>query len=121
MKKIAGPRGYSEAFKKQVVTDIESGQATVSAIRRKYGIGGATTVLKWLKRYGTGSKRVVSGGAVDRSAVTERRVLILEREKRELEAALSRAVVEKVVLQGLIDEAEAQLGISIKKNFGKGR
>ena len=120
MKKSPRSKRYSEAFKRQAVAEIEAGKATVAELRRKYGIGGDLTVLGWLKRYGTGKAQGKRAGG-DEGLVTSRKVLMLEREKRELEAALARAMVEKVVLQGLIDEAEAQLGISLKKNFGKGR
>lgn len=42
---------YSEAFKRQVVAEYEQG-ASASALCRKYGVGGITTVLTWVKKYG---------------------------------------------------------------------
>jgi transposase-like protein len=120
MKKAPTSKRYSEAFKRQSVAEIESGKRTVVEIRRKYGIGGDMTVIGWLKRYGTGTAQGKRIGEHE-SLVTSRKVVALEREKRELESALARAMVEKVVLQAVIDEAEAQLGIRLKKNFGKGR
>ena len=120
MKKSATSKRYSEAFKRQAVTEIESGRMTIGDVRRKYAVSGSATVLGWLKRYGTG-KAVGTGSVRDETVTARRKLLVLEREKRELEAALARTMVEKVGLEGLIDEAEAQLGISIKKNFGKGR
>jgi len=46
-------RRYSEAFKLQVVTELEAGRlANLAEARRKYGIVGGETVSSWLKKYG---------------------------------------------------------------------
>ncbi len=42
---------YSEAFKRQVVAEYEQG-ASVTWLQRKYGIGGAQTIKRWVQRYG---------------------------------------------------------------------
>ena len=44
---------YSEAFKMQVIQELESGKFdSIEHARRSYGIGGTTTIQKWLKKYG---------------------------------------------------------------------
>lgn len=43
---------YSEAFKRQIIHEFETGQSTVSALRRKYGITGGSTIQNWVKKYG---------------------------------------------------------------------
>ena len=44
---------YSEAFKLQVVADIESGRfASCHEARMAHGIGGCTTVYRWVRQYG---------------------------------------------------------------------
>lgn len=43
---------YSQAFKNEVVQEVESGQSTIKEVCRKYGIGGSHTVQDWLKRMG---------------------------------------------------------------------
>jgi len=44
---------YSEAFKLQVVNELETGVLeSVAEARRRYGIPGSETVVKWLKKYG---------------------------------------------------------------------
>ena len=41
---------YSEAFKMQVISDLESGKfGSVTEARRHYGIAGTTTVNGWLR------------------------------------------------------------------------
>lgn len=43
---------YSEAFKSQVVKEVESGELSCHQARRKYGIGGVNTVQYWIRRMG---------------------------------------------------------------------
>ena len=44
---------YSEAFKRHVVGELESGRlASHGEARAKYGIRGAGTLPKWLRKYG---------------------------------------------------------------------
>jgi transposase-like protein len=120
--KIPGTRRYSEAFKRQVVLEMERGKASISEIRRKYGINGALTLSGWLKRYGNGIRRGKSVlGKRRRIKRTEMRLFRLEQEKRELEQALLRVPTEKVLLESLLKEASEQLGVDIEKNFGMGR
>ena len=42
---------YSEAFKQQVVQEVESGQGSVQELRRKYGLS-VNTIQYWIKRMG---------------------------------------------------------------------
>ena len=44
-------RVYSEAFKRMVVQEYEQG-ASVTALRRRYGIGGWRTIKRWVQKYG---------------------------------------------------------------------
>ena len=41
------------SFKLQVVQEIESGELSIRAARRKYGIQGGNTVTSWVKKYGS--------------------------------------------------------------------
>jgi transposase-like protein len=42
---------YSEAFKQQVVQEVESGQGSIQELRRKYGLS-VNTIQYWIKRIG---------------------------------------------------------------------
>ena len=46
---------YSEAFKMQVVRELEAGGINFEQMRRKYGIKGYDTLQRWAGRYGKGS------------------------------------------------------------------
>jgi len=44
---------YSEAFKLQVVSELESGHLRCAYdARMRYGIKGGSTVEKWIRKYG---------------------------------------------------------------------
>ena len=43
---------YSDCFKRSVIEEIEKNGLSIEDCRRKYAIGGATTIQKWLKMYG---------------------------------------------------------------------
>ncbi len=113
MRKGSTKKRYSEVSKRQAVRDIEKGKVTEAELRRRYGITGTMTVRGWLKRYGTG--RVTKNVKVRHDVVESRRVLVWDRQKRELEQALARLTVEKVALESLIDEAQSGLGLDLKK------
>ena len=46
---------YSEAFKIQLVRELEAGGINYGQMMRKYGIRGYGTLQRWLARYGNGS------------------------------------------------------------------
>lgn len=105
---------YSEAFKVQVVADIEKGQLTMAEARKKYGIKGSHTVKAWLKRYG---REALLPRIVRIEKMDERdRLKQLEKEKQALESALAQAHLRIVSLESMIDIADEQLGTNIKKN-----
>ena len=45
---------YSHAFKLQLVREVETGQRCAFAVQRKYNIKGATTVMRWVRQFGSG-------------------------------------------------------------------
>jgi transposase-like protein len=47
---------YSEAFKLEVVRELEREGRPFEEVRRKYGIGGCDTVQNWVRRYGNGTR-----------------------------------------------------------------
>ena len=46
------PQIYSEAFKRQVVSEFERGLFTKAELRRRYNILGNSCIPRWLKKYG---------------------------------------------------------------------
>jgi transposase-like protein len=45
---------YSKSFKMQLVREVESGESNAWAVQRKYDIKGASTVMRWVRQFGSG-------------------------------------------------------------------
>ena len=73
---------YSEAFKLEVVRELERDGMPFDQVRRKYGILGSWTVQKWVHKYGNGSRgkviRVEKPEEINERAQLKRRVRALE-------------------------------------------
>ncbi len=106
---------YSEAFRRKVVEEVRSGEISQSGAQKKYGIGGNTTVKKWLLR----SDRMEEEQKKKRASM-EKEVAELEKlkeEKQQLESALAQAHLKILSLETIIELAEKHYGESIKKNL----
>ena len=73
---------YSEAFKMQVVREVEQEGLACNQARGKYGVGGAATVPRWVRQYGNGSWgkriRVETPEEINQTEQLKRRVRLLE-------------------------------------------
>lgn len=104
---------YSEAFKRQVVSEYEDGHS-VASLRGKYGLTGNGTIENWVKKYAHAGLRhelviIQRGDERERHKAVEARV-------RELETAVAQLTLEKIVLESSLAEAEKLLGMEVKKN-----
>lgn len=104
---------YSEAFRQQVVREYEEGHS-VADLRKKYGIRGERTIQGWVAKYSISGLRheVIR---IQR-AEEANRVRELEVRVAELEQALGKLTLEKLVLESTLDVLEAEYGIEAKKN-----
>ena len=113
---------YSEAFKRQVVKELEDGKfATLSAASRAYGIRGGSTVSQWIRKYGNDKllpKKVRVETLKERDELKEARKRI-----RQLEAALADAHIDNSLGDSYLKIACERLGIDVsdfkKKNVTK--
>lgn len=101
---------YSEAFKHQVVDEVESGDASILSVQRKYGIGGAQTIQTWLIKFGKlhSLPKLVRVETPDE----KRELKILEEENRKLKEALIDAQIGKVYAQSKFEVLCEQFNIS---------
>ena len=107
---------YSIAFKMQVVKDVENGLLNAEEARKLYGIGGRQTVHEWVSQYGMNQK---IGKVVHiMTDKEERELLVLRRENRMLKKALDDSQVKVIALETLIEVAEEEFKIDVKKKFG---
>ena len=101
---------YSEAFKRQVICDLESGKLrSLSHVRRIYGIGGATTVERWVSKYGSEAiqpKIIRVETMKERDELKEARARI-----RELEAAVADAHIDHCLEKAYFHVACERMGV----------
>ena len=106
---------YSEAFKMEVVRELERGGEPFDRVRRKYGIGGST-VQVWVRKYGNGSRgkviRVQKPEEIDELKRLNDRV-------RRLETALADANVELSLERAYTRLACQRAGIKDVEDFKK--
>ena len=119
--KVGIREGYTEAFKMQVVREVEEGKVTEVEAGRRYGILGHSTILKWCRKYGR--LKFTRNSGAKRMVMEEKdiEVLRLQNEVRELKQELEAARIKNVVLETLVDVAERELHIPIRKKYGAKR
>jgi transposase-like protein len=104
---------YSEAFKMGVVRELEREGLFYSQVQSKYGIAGHTTVQKWVRRYGNGSRgkviRVETPEEIDELKRLKARVRLLEKALADahVDLALERAFGEIACERAGIKDVEA--------------
>ena len=104
---------YSEAFKREVVREYESGASAIS-LREKYGIGGYSTVTQWVRKYGREGSRYEL--MVIQKPEERARVKALEERIADLEKALAQVTLDKLMLESTVEVLEEELGKEVKKN-----
>ncbi len=106
---------YSEAFKMEVVRDLESSGEPFDRVRRKYGLG-ISTVQVWVRKYGNGSRgkvmRVETPKEIDEMKRLKDRV-------RRLETALADANVDLALERAYTRLACQRAGIQDVEAFKK--
>ena len=115
-------KDYSLSFKLQLVEEIEQGLLTKSQARTKYGIQGDSTVSKWLKKYGNfdwehRSSYPMSKTPEQKILELEAKVKLLEKQKARAEYLAERADKKVIIFDMLVDLAEKEYDIEIRKNY----
>ena len=111
---------YSMSFKLQVVQEIESGELSIRAARRKYGIQGGNTVTTWLRKYGTFDWENQTPSNMPKSQEQkllelEQKVKLLEKQKAFLERQVETADKKAIIFDMMITLAEKEYNIPIRK------
>ena len=103
-------RDYTLAFKIAVVSEVEKGEFTYKRAQKHYGIQGKSTVLMWLRKLGT-----LDWTNAKQHLVPTIRTKTPQQLIKELEAALADEKQKTLLLNTMIDVAEKQHGLSIRK------
>ena len=110
---INGGIRYSEAFKMEVVKELEREDLPYAQMQRKYGIKGAGTIGRWVGQYGNGSRgkviRVERPEEINELRALRERVKRLERllADTNVDLALERAYVKMACDRAGIKDVEA--------------
>ena len=113
------PIRYSEAFKMEIVRELETTDCTFGHLQSKYRIRGAGTVKRWVTRYGSGKR-----GKIIRVEKPEEvnELARLRRELRTMKEALADAHVGWALEKAYLEVACQRMGQSVesfkKKNAG---
>ena len=104
---------YSDAFRRQVVTEYEAG-SSISQLRKKYGITGGQTIQTWIKKY---AREGLRHDLVRIQIADEiNRIKELEDQVQELEQALGKVMLDRIKLESIVEELMAEDKDGIKKN-----
>lgn len=107
---------YSDEFKRTVVQEVLDGIITKEEARYKYGIKGNSAVLNWIRNF-DGSNTIVMS-QTKRVEQPERSLKELEAENKRLKEELDVERLRTRALNVMIDIAEEQLNIPIRKKSG---
>jgi transposase-like protein len=115
-------KDYSLSFKLQVVDEIESGQLDRLSAHLKYGIQARSTITGWLRKYGTfdwENLSVVTMAKTPEQKIIEleAKVKLLEKQKARAEHLAERADKKVIIFDMLVDMAEKEYDIEIRKNY----
>lgn len=114
-------KDYSMSFKLQVVREIEAGQLSTTGALRTYGIQSRSTIVGWLRKYGSFDWEHQTPSNMPKSneqrlMELEQQVKLLQKQKALLEKQVAQADKKAIIFDMMIDLAEKEYNIPIRKN-----
>jgi len=107
-------RNFSEELKRKKVSEIERNLTTVSEVCREYEVS-ATSVRRWLYKYSKMRKKGIR--QIVEAKSDTRKLQQLKEQVRELERMIGQKQIQIDFMQKMIELAEAEYGVDIKKKF----
>lgn len=104
-------RDYNLGFKLALVSEVEKGNYTYKQIQKTYGIQGRSTVLVWLRKYGTLDWSKPNLHSMPKSKETPAQKI------KRLERELSDEKLKNKLLNTIVDIADEQFGTSMRKKL----
>jgi transposase-like protein len=115
-------KDYSISFKLHVVRELELGKLTRVQAMERYGIQSGSTIRNWLKKYGNFDYDYTVNQFKKMEKTPEQRILELEqelilsrKEQTRLAHELKQSDRKVILFDMMIDIAEQELDISIRK------
>lgn len=110
------PAKIPEEVKRKAVREVVSGRLTIKDAVVKYGVRGQVTIKEWITRYSADLEIALVPKAM--SPEEKEKVEALQQRCKELEKALEYAHLKVAGLETMIDIAEKELHIDIRKKPG---
>ena len=106
---------YSVSFKRWISREIESGKQTTKEAITRFNIKrDSVTINRWIHEYGLGKELSLATMTPEE----KQDKLLLEKRIKELEKALDMAKLKNIAIETMIDVAEEQFNIPIRKKAG---
>jgi transposase-like protein len=113
---------YSKAFKLQAIREVESGQHCALSVQRKYGIRGHGTVMRWVRKLGSGKYgKIIRVERPDEMSETTRLRQQLQLAKEAVADAHMELVLEQAFLSAACEELDQTVEGFKKKHVGRPR
>lgn len=121
MEKVKTITHYSDEFKLMVIKEVLSGKISKEAVKRKYGIKGKSAVLNWIRKFEKSTvKQSTHNIKMSKKSNNLNNDLLLNRIK-ELEDALLEEKIKAEGFSKMIDIAEKEFKIPIRKKYNTKR
>jgi len=107
---MKGRKFYSDSIKREVIREVKSGFLSKVEARKKYDIPGSSTIIGWIRKFDgqtTNYRQAMDYKKSDKETLIKR--------IKELERKLEDEQIRSEGLSKMIDIAEGQLKISIRK------
>ena len=119
-------KDYSQTFKLRVVGEVERGELSTHQAQKKYGIQSRSTVILWLRKYGNFDWENQTPSNMPKSPEQrimelEAKVKLLEKQKSFLEQKAHISDSKAIIFDMMIDLAEKEYQIDIRKNSPPGQ
>jgi len=109
---MKGYNHYTESFKRDVVREILEGHISKAEAKRKYGIRGCSCIINWIRTFADTDSQEPK---MDYSKADKEKLI---KRIKELERKLEDEQIRSFGYNKMIDIAEEQLKISIRKKPG---
>jgi transposase-like protein len=111
------PNIYTEEFKLSVIQEVLGGKISKEEARRQYGIKSKSAILEWTRQY-SGEEGYDNRGKKLKSKQTKQKLAEQKARISELEEALRVEKLKVAINNKMIDIAETEYGIEIRKKSG---
>jgi transposase len=108
---------YDLSFREQVALDYIRGNLSAAQVAAKYGLRHTHMVKNWVRRYG-GNREIALPTPEEMTQEEKDKVRALERRVKELERQLEEERLRSLAYSTMIDVAEEELGVPIRKKPG---